>query len=116
VEKRRSVVETRKGDLTGQFKLAQLKVGRRRVCVHWKGIVAGPKKAGDLAGKLDDVVHHVRQGDKSGQLVHFRQARAEDRSVAGRIVAIVAQQLLVSLSGLRPQRAVNAAALWLVIG
>src|SRR5208337_2441666 len=30
----------------------------------------------ELAGKLDDVVHHVWQGDKSGQLVHFWQARA----------------------------------------
>jgi|SRR5271157_1704613 len=45
----------------------------------------------ELAGELDDVVHHVRQGDKSGQLVHFRQARAEDRSVTGWIVTVVAQ-------------------------
>ena len=91
------MVKPRQGDLAGQFKLAQLKVRRRWICVHLKGIVAGPEKAGHLAGKLDDVVHHVRQGDERGQLVHLQQARAEDRSVAGRIVAIVAQQLLISL-------------------
>ena len=55
------------------------------------------EEARDLAGELHDVVHHVRQGHERGQAPALGQRRAQDRAVARRVVAVVAQELEVPL-------------------
>ena len=91
------MIEPVERDLAGQLQLAELEVGSAGIGIDLERVVRRAEEAGDLAGELHDVVHHVRQGDERGQALHLRQARAEDRAKARRIVAVVAQQLEVAL-------------------
>ncbi len=60
------------------------------------------QEARDLAGELHHVVQHVRQCHRCGQAPALRHRRAQDRAVAGRIVAVVAQELEVPLQRVAP--------------
>ena len=98
------MIEPLERDLAGQLKLAELKIGSAGIGIHLERVVRRAEKSGDLAGKLDDVVHHVRQGDERGQALDLWQARAEDRAEARGIIAVVAQQLQVALERVAPAK------------
>ena len=59
-----TVVEPSQRDLTRQVELAELEIHRTGICVYLKGIMRRAQKARDLAGELNDVVHHVRKCDE----------------------------------------------------
>ena len=91
------MIEPVERQVAGKLELTQMEVGRAGIGTHLKGIVRRAEEARDLAGKLHDVVHHVRQGDERGQAAALGQRRAQDRAIARRIVAVVAQELEVPL-------------------
>ena len=65
----------------------------------WSGSCAEPRKPATWPGQLDHVVHHVRQGHERRQAAALGELMAEHRPQAGRVVAVVGQELEVALRG-----------------
>ena len=86
------MVEPVERQVTGKIQLTQMKIGRAGIGTHLKRVMCRAEETRDLAGKLHDVVHHVRQGDERGQAAALGQGRAQDRAIARRVIAVVAQE------------------------
>ena len=66
-QKRRPIIEPVDRQAAGKIELIEMKIGRTGIGVHLKRIVCRAEETRNLARKLDDVVHHMRQGDERGE-------------------------------------------------
>ena len=96
-QERCAMVEPVERQITGKLELAHLKIGSAGIGVHLKRSVRRAQETCNLAGKLHNVVHHVRQRDKCWQPRALAHGRAQDRAIARRVIAVVAQELEITL-------------------
>ena len=67
------MVESVKGKIAGEVKLAQTKVRCAGIGTYLKRVMCRPEETGNLAWKLYNVVHHMREGDERGETMSFVQ-------------------------------------------
>ena len=115
-QERCPMVEPVKRQVAGEIELTEMKVGCTGIGTDLKWVMCRAQETRDLAGKLHDVVHHMRQGDECGEAFLSRKVALRVAPWHGGSLRSLLRSSRSPLSGLRPQRAVNAAALWLVIG
>ena len=93
VQKRCAMVEPVERQVAGEIELTEMKVGRAGIGTHLKWVMCRAEETRNLAGKLHDVVHHMRQGDERGKSLLLAQGCAQNRAIAWRVVTVVAQEL-----------------------
>jgi len=93
-------VEAMGGDVAGEGEFVDLEIGEVGIADDLEGIVSGSEETGILAGKDDDVVHDVREGDVHGDGGFGREERMEGGTEAGEVdEGVVGEEFEIAFDG-----------------
>src|ERR1700678_516270 len=76
-QKRCPMVKPVKRQVAGEVEVTEMKVGYTGIGTHLKWVMSRSQETRDLAGKLHDVVHHMRQGDECRKAFSLVQGCAQ---------------------------------------
>ena len=86
-----AIFEPGQRQIRRQLELVYFEIRIIGIPIHLKGIVRGPQEPRILPRQLDDVVHHMRQGDMRRNVLPARRQPAQGRAVTGKAVGIVTE-------------------------